>query len=98
NVGKSSENIAITSMSLRDAPGGPQLFAGLFNSGSKPVRALLSVKVDGALRDSRSVDLQAGGDATLTIESLPLSASLVEAKLSVDDKSANMFAADDQAW
>src|SRR5207248_1508307 len=41
NVGKSSRNLAIISLSLRDAPGGPQLFAGLFNSGPTQVRALL---------------------------------------------------------
>ncbi len=98
NVGKSDSNVAITSMSLRDGPDGPELFAGLYNSGSKPVSALLSVKVNGTLRDSRSVELNAGGDATITLGGLPLSTLLVEANLSVDDKSANMLAADDQAW
>ena len=58
--------------------------------------AITSIKVDGALRDSRSVDLNAGGDATVTLQGLPLTTSLVEANLSVEDKSADMLVADDQ--
>ena len=50
NVGKSSGNVGITSLSLRDTTGGPQLFAGVFNSGSRPVDALLTFYVDGKLR------------------------------------------------
>jgi len=98
NVGKSSANVAISSLSLRDATGGPQLFAGLFNSGPQTASALLSFYVDGKLRDSRKVDVPEGGDASVTLEGLPLDTGLVEARLSVDDKTANMLAADDTAW
>jgi hypothetical protein len=97
NVGKSAGNVGITSMSLRDSTGGPQLFAGLYNSGSQPVRAILSIKVDGTLRDSRSVDLAAGGDGTVTLGGLPLGTSLVEASVSVEPKSADLLAADSTA-
>ena len=98
NVGKSAGNVAITSMSLRDAPGGPQLFAGLYNGGGEPVRAILAIKADGALRDSRAVDIDAGGDATVTLGGLALGTSLVEASLSVEGRGANMLKVDDTAW
>src|SRR5919204_3383025 len=98
NVGKSSRNLAITSLSLRDAPGGPQLFAGLFNSGPAQARALLAIRVDGQLRDSRSVDIPPGGDATVTLEGLPLGTRTVETRLTADDPGTNLLAADDVAW
>src|SRR5436190_1660958 len=98
NVGKSARNVALTSLSLRDSTGGPQLFAGLFNSGPEAVRALLTVHVDGQLRDSRQVDLPSGGDSTVTLQGLPLDTRRVDVALSVGDKNANMLAADDQAW
>ncbi len=97
NVGKSGSNVGVTSLSLRDGPGGPQLFASVYNSGAAPVSALLSVKVDGALRDSRRLDLGAGDDKSITLQGLPLTTRLVEATLSTD-KSADFLAADNQAW
>src|SRR4051812_38872382 len=98
NVGKSDRNVAVTSASLRDGPRGPQLFVGLYNSGVAAVKVLLTVKIDGQLRDSRSVDLPASGDAPVTLQALPLSTQLVGAPLSVDDKAANMLPVDDTAW
>lgn len=98
NVGKSARNVGITSLSLRDAAGGPQLFAGVFNSGPQPVSAMLTFYVDGKLRDSRKVDVGAGADATVTLEGLPLDTALVEARLSVPGKGDNILAADDRAW
>lgn len=98
NVGKSGRNLAITSLSLRDGPGGPQLFAGIYNSASQPAAAILAVKVDGQLRDSRTVDLGAGDEKSVTLEGLPLTTRLVEATISVDGADANLLAADDTAW
>src|SRR5207249_998525 len=70
----------------------------LINSGPTQARALLAVRVDGQLRDSRSVDIPGGGDATVTLEGLPLSMHTVEARLSTDEAGANLLAADDVAW
>lgn len=98
NVGTSGSNVGITSLSLRDAHSGPQLFAGLLNSGPKPVSAILSIYVGDKLRDSRKVDIAAASDGTVTLEGLPLDTQTVEARLSVDDKEANKLAADDRAW
>jgi Ca-activated chloride channel family protein len=98
NVGTSAANVGITSLSLRDAPDGPELFASVFNSGASPQNALLAVNVDGQLRDSRSIQLGPNDEQTITLQGLPLDTKLVEAKLSVDGKSANFLAADDTAW
>jgi hypothetical protein len=98
NVGKSPGNVGITSLSLRDASGGPQLFASVLNSGITPTNALLAVSVDGQLRDSRTIQLKANDEQTLTLQGLPLDTKLVEAKLSVQGGDANYLAADDTAW
>ena len=98
NVGKSARNLAITSLSLRDAPDGPQLFAGLYNNADSPAAALLTVSVDGQLRDSRKVTLAAGEEQNLTIEGLPLDTRMVEAHLAADDPSTDLLSADNTAW
>lgn len=98
NVGRAGANVAITSLSVLDAPGGPQLFAGLFNSGTEPVSALLSIKADGQLRDSRNLQIGGGEDATVTLEGLPLDTRLVEAELSAQGEDADLLAADNRAW
>lgn len=98
SVGSGGSNLAITSMSLREATGGPQLFAGLYNNGSKPVSALFSISIDGQLRDSRNVTLQPGKEQTLTIEGLPLDMRLAEARLSTADPTDDILAADNTAW
>ncbi len=98
NVGKSPNNIAITSLSLREAPGGPQLFASLYNNGPQQVSALVSISVDGQLRDSRRVSLDAGKEQTLTIEGLPLDMKQAEARLTTGDPQADLLQADNTAW
>lgn len=98
SVGKSSRNIGITALSLRDAPTGPQLFAGISNSGKEPARALFSIDVDGRLRDSQQVDLAPGEEKTITLQNLPLDTQVAHARLSASDKAANVLATDDEAW
>ncbi len=105
NVGRLGRNVGITSLSLRDAPDGPQLFAGLFNSGTEPVTTLLAVRVDGRLFDSRRVSLPPRGEQNATLAGLPLDTRLVEATLSVEVEGGqsapanpNLLAADDRAW
>ncbi|MEO8285546.1 MAG: VWA domain-containing protein [Chloroflexota bacterium] len=97
-VGTSANNVGITALSLRDAPDGPQLFAGVYNSGPITVTALLTINVDGQLRDSRSVRLGAKDEQTLTLQALPLTTKLVEAKLTFDAGDVDTLAADNTAW
>ena len=105
NVGRSGRNLGITSLSLRDAPDGPQLFVGLFNSGTEPVTALLTVRVDGRLFDSRRVNLPSHGEQNATLTGLPLDTHLVEATLSVEENHTDtgagppdLLAIDNRAW
>jgi Ca-activated chloride channel homolog len=98
NVGASSSNVGITALSLRDAPGGPQLFASVASSGIEPVSALLAIKVDGELRESRSLDLGPRDEQTVTIPGLPLTTRIVEASLSTGEGQEDYLAADNQAW
>lgn len=98
NVGKSGSNVAITALSLRSAPGGPQLFASVLNTGGQPASALLTILVDGKLRDSRRLELKAGQEQPVTLTGLPLDLHIAEARLQVDDRAANVLAADDHSW
>lgn len=98
NVGKSDSNVGITSLSLRDAQGGPQLFAAVYNSGKESISVMLTIKVDGKLRDSLRVEVPAGGEQTATLQGLPLDTRLVEAQLSLDGKGKDYLAADNTAW
>jgi hypothetical protein len=98
NVGKSARNLAITALSLRDTSGGPELFASVANSGSESSAALLSIKVDGVLRDSRRVQISGRDEAVITLQGLPLDMRLVEASLTVDDPEADLLPTDNNAW
>jgi len=98
NVGVSSQNVGITSLSLRESQGGPQLFAALYNSGTEPATTILTIKVDGNLRDSLKVEIPAGGEQSATLQDLPLDTRLVEAQLSREDRGSDYLAADNAAW
>ena len=89
NVGKSARNLAITSLSLRDASDGPQLFAGLYNNADSPQPPYSPYRWTGSLRNSRKVTLAAGEEQNLTIEGLPLDAR-VQAHLAADDPSTDL--------
>ena len=97
-VGTSARNMAVTSLSLREATGGPQLFAGVYNAGPERSSGLLTIHVDGALRDSRRLDIEPGGEQTLTLTGLPLDTQEVEITLTADDPAADLLAADNRAW
>lgn len=98
NVGKSGRNVAITALSIRSAPGGPQLFASVLNNGNQPASALLTISTDGKLRDSRRLQLEAGEEQPVTLGGLPLDVRVAEAGLQVDDRAADRLAADNRAW
>jgi Ca-activated chloride channel family protein len=98
SVGKSARNLSITALSLRDTPGGPELFASIANSGSEAAGALLSIKIDGVLRDSRRVQIIGRDEAVVTLQGLPLDTQLVEASLTVDDPGADLLPTDNKGW
>ncbi|MDQ3706720.1 MAG: BatA and WFA domain-containing protein [Chloroflexota bacterium] len=98
NVGQSGRNVAITALSLREATGGPQLFASVTNTSNQPASALLSISIDGNLRDSRQLDLGAGEEQVITLSDLPLDTRVAEGSLQVEGSEANMLVPDDRAW
>ena len=98
NVGRSGRNVAITALSLREAQGGPQLFASVANTGSERAGAILSISADGTLRDSRRLDLDAGEERSVTLGGLSLDTRVVEASLQVDGEQSDVLKADNRAW
>ncbi len=98
NVGKSARNLAITALSLRDTPSGPELFASVSNSGQTSAGTLLSIKVDGALREARRIQIQGRAESVVTLDGLPLTTRLVTATLSSDEAVADLLPTDNQAW
>ncbi|HEX8231210.1 MAG TPA: BatA and WFA domain-containing protein [Chloroflexia bacterium] len=98
NVGQSGRNVAITALSLREATGRPQLFASVTNTSNQRAAALLSISIDGTLRDSRQLGLDAGEEQVVTLSDLPLDTRVAEASLQVEGSDADMLRADDRAW
>lgn len=98
NVGQTGRNVAITALSLREAQDGPQLFASVTNTAGQKAGAILSIMVDGNLRDSRELDLEAGEEQVVTLAGLPLDTGVVEATLQVADARADALSADNRAW
>ncbi|HEY0072270.1 MAG TPA: BatA and WFA domain-containing protein, partial [Chloroflexia bacterium] len=98
NVGRSGRNIAITALSLREAQGGPQLFASVTNTADQKATAILSISIDGNLRDSRKLELEASEERVVTLGDLPLDTRVVEASLQVDDAQADALRSDNRAW
>jgi hypothetical protein len=97
-VGGSTRNLGITAFSLRDTPSGPEAFTSIFNSGKVTTTALLSVLVDGVLRDSRRIEVGPGADLGVTLDGLPLDTRQAEAVLEGDVPGGDVLKADDRAW
>jgi hypothetical protein len=97
-VGESGRNLGITALSVRDTPSGPEAFASVYNSGEVTATALLSVLVDGDLRDSRRVEVGPGGDAGVTFGGLPLDTRRVKATLATDVSEGDTLSTDNRAW
>ncbi|HEX8219638.1 MAG TPA: BatA and WFA domain-containing protein [Chloroflexia bacterium] len=98
NVGRSGRNVGITALSLREAQGGPQLFASVTNTGDQAATGILSISIDGDLRDSRKLELAAGEERVVTLGDLPLDTHIAEASLQVDEVEADALRSDNRAW
>ncbi|HSM58444.1 MAG TPA: VWA domain-containing protein, partial [Candidatus Sulfomarinibacteraceae bacterium] len=94
-IGESAENLALAALATRATEGGPQLFARVSNSGAQDQEALLSIDVNGALFDSRRVQVAAGQTRSLTWD-LPADVQTVAARLG--DQTEDYLALDDRAW
>ncbi|MBK8987304.1 MAG: VWA domain-containing protein [Chloroflexi bacterium] len=83
-IGASGENLAISALATRATAAGPQLFASVTNHGLADRPALLTLALDGALYDSRRVNVPAGSSANLTWD-LPEGTAVINARLSDHD-------------
>lgn len=96
-VGRAGDNLAISAQAARPSGGGADLLVVVDNPGTTPRSALLSLTLDGALYDSRRIELDAGGQSAQTW-SLPDAAGVVEARLAVRDSLPDYLPLDDRAW
>ncbi len=96
-VGRAGDNLAISAQAARPSGGGADLLVVVDNPGTTPRSALLSLTLDGALYDSRRIELDAGGQSAQTW-SLPGAAGVVEARLAVRDSLPDYLPLDDRAW
>lgn len=96
-VGRAGDNLAISAQAARPSGGGADLLVVVDNPGTTPRSALLSLTLDGALYDSRRIELAAGGQSAQTW-SLPGAAGVVEARLAVRDSLPDYLPLDDRAW
>ena len=96
-VGRAGDNLAISAQAARPSGGGADLLVVVDNPGTTPRSALLSLTLDGALYDSRRIELVAGGQSAQTW-SLPDAAGVVEARLAVRDSLPDYLPLDDRAW
>ena len=96
-VGRAGDNLAISAQAARPSGGGADLLVVADNPGATPRSALLSLYRDGALYDSRRIELAAGGQSAQTW-SLPDAAGVVEARLAARDGLPDYLPLDDRAW
>ena len=96
-VGRAGDNLAISAQAARPTGNSADLLVMVDNPGATPRSALLSLTLDGALYDSRRVELAAGGQSAQTW-SLPGAAGVVEARLAARDGAPDYLPLDDRAW
>jgi hypothetical protein len=81
-IGKSNDNLGITSLAVRAAPAGLQLFASVQNFGTDQRQVILSCYGDDQLFQSKQVNLDGGKRQDLVIEGAPQGAKRFMARLS----------------
>ncbi|MGQ9814559.1 MAG: VWA domain-containing protein [Candidatus Roseilinea sp.] len=95
-IGTSGDNLAITNLSLRRTLQGLAAFVRVENMGSQPREALVSLRVDGALADARTLVVPAGQSVAWTVNGLDPRASAIRATLQAG--AGNALAIDDTAY
>ena len=95
-IGKSGDNIAISTLSLRRTARGLSAFVRVSNTGTQNDSVLVSLKADGNLIDARTLAVPAGQSATWTINAMEPAIMTLQA--SIDQAQHNTLAADDRAY
>ena len=95
-IGKSGDNIAISTLSLRKTPRGLAAFVRVNNTGSVDDRVLVSIRSDNLLLDARMLNIPAGQSASWTIDGIDPQVSSVRA--AIDQAGHNDLPIDDVAY
>jgi hypothetical protein len=95
DVGESSDNQAVVTLSISDVPGEREAaaFVQLANASGAAASRRVETRLDGQLYDVRDVEIPAGGRVSYTL-SIPEEVRLVEARLRGEDA----LGLDDAAW
>lgn len=95
-IGASDDNLAISALALR----GGQLFAEVTNHSAAPRSVLLSLYRADELLTARQLELGAGESASLSLENLPSTPGIYQARMSnpQGDSALDAFPLDDSAY
>lgn len=95
-IGRSGDNVAISTLALRRTLRGLSVFVRVTNYGAQDDRALVSLRADGALVDARTLDVPAGASAEWTISDINPNVVAVDAR--IDAAQRNFLTVDDAAY
>lgn len=93
-IGRATENIAISAISLQPSPTGQLLFVQATNYGNQIADRRLVIYLDGAIFNAFDMQLEAGRDQSY-VQEIPPQVQIVEARLEGD---ADALPTDDQAF
>lgn len=96
-VGRSGDNLAISTIGGRPSGSEIDLLVSVANYGQTTGQALLSLYADNKLIDSRNVEVAPDEIAPISWR-IPNDVGILEAKLAATGKSADYLAVDDRAW
>lgn len=96
-VGRSADNLALSTLGSRASDDALELLVGVTNFGPAVGEAILSIYVDEQLFDSRQVEIQPE-QAEQVSWTLPSGASVVQAAIAPIGRTTDYLALDNQAW
>jgi len=85
-IGQSGDNVAISALASRPAPGGSELFASVTNYSAAPRAAIISFYLDDVFFSSQPLDLPASQSVDVVLSGLPVDGVRYEARLSSPDR------------
>ena len=80
-IGSSDDNLAISSLALRQTPRGTELYLQVHNYGAQARPAVLSLTVDGNLAQAERIDLAGGESLSRALSGLPGAGRVYQARL-----------------
>ncbi len=95
-IGASSDNVALSALTLRRTLSGLAAFVRVTNFGAQPDSVLVAIRADGALIDARQLDIAPGQSGEFTVSGLSDQTVSVEAR--IDQAARNALSSDDVAY